>query len=34
MFPLWMRNCPVCGRELRKNSLAEKIKCMCGWIWE
>jgi hypothetical protein len=30
---MWMRNCPVCCRELRKRSLAEMLRCFCGWVW-
>jgi hypothetical protein len=31
--PMWVRKCPVCGKELRKSSLAEALKCACGWLW-
>jgi hypothetical protein len=29
----WVRRCPTCGRDLRKPSLWEPLKCVCGWIW-
>lgn len=29
----WTRRCPQCGRELRKTSLAETLKCLCNWQW-
>jgi len=30
---MWRRSCAKCGKELRKQHLAEVLTCICGWVW-
>ena len=30
---MWMRCCAACRRVLRKASLADHVRCECGWEW-
>jgi hypothetical protein len=29
----WVRTCPQCGRELRREDPMETVRCVCGWVW-
>jgi hypothetical protein len=30
---MWIRSCPHCKGELRKQHVFEMVRCICGWIW-
>jgi len=30
---MWIRSCPHCKSELRKQHIFEVARCICGWNW-